>query len=66
MGKTIFVKNTIIDTLNNIEIVSPYISDTEYKTLKSQFYSMDGEDDYIILAENLHSIADNNNISLRE
>lgn len=66
MGKTIFVKNTIIDTLNNIEIVSPYISDKEYKTLKSQFYSMSGEDDYTILAQNLQLIADNNGLSLKK
>lgn len=43
---TNFINNTITRITNNIEIVSPYITDYEYKMLKSKFYSMESRDDY--------------------
>lgn len=43
---TNFINNSITKVTNNIEIVSPYIEDNEYKMLKSKFYSMTSREDY--------------------
>lgn len=44
-------------TLNNIEIVSPYISELEYKSLKSSFYQMDTKSDYMKISSIIESVA---------
>ena len=49
----------------NIEIVSPYISDFEYKKLKSNFYSMSTYDEYAAIKSTLNEIAENNNLTLK-
>lgn len=59
MGFISFKARTTVKTLNNIEIVSPYISDKEYKQLKSKFYSMQTQHDYQNLSKELNSIAIN-------
>lgn len=51
--------------LRNIEIVAPYISDEEYKAIKSNFYQMENIDDYNSLQNELDSIARKNNLKLK-
>lgn len=51
--------NTI---LRNIEIVAPYISDDEYKILKSDFYSMDTKNDFETLQNSIMEIREENNL----
>ena len=51
------------DTLADIEIVAPYVSDMEYKTLKSDFYRIDSKADYLILAEQIEQIMADNNLT---
>lgn len=65
-GRTVFIANLHQNTLANIEIVSPYVEDREYKQLKSDFYSISCEDDYEKLSNKLNSIAVENDLSLRE
>lgn len=58
---TVAVANSIARrTLQNIEIVSPYITDIEYKQLKSDFYLIDSKADYIALSEKLEHLMDSN------
>lgn len=64
-GKITFIQKAKTNTLANIEIVSPYIEDIEYKTLKSNFYSISSEDDFNNLTNELQSIAEENNIKLK-
>lgn len=47
-------------TLRDIEIVSPYITDLEYKQLKSDFYIIDSKADYIALSEKLEQLMEDN------
>lgn len=65
-GQQVFINNSITKILSNIEIVSPYISDTEYKYLRSTFYSISNKEDYESLLYTLEEIADANSISLKE
>lgn len=50
---------------NNIEIVSPYISDLEYKQLKSDFYTMETYEDYSLLVNSLSEIAEDHSLKLK-
>ena len=43
-------------TLRDFEIVAPYISDQEYKELRSSFYSMDSKADYTSLRSTIDQI----------
>ncbi len=61
-----YIDNTITELTNNIEIVAPYIEDSEYKSLKSSFYSMDSSDDYHSLVAELNRIAEINGIKLKD
>ena len=61
-----YINNTITKLTNNIEIVAPYIEDSEYKLLKSSFYSMDSADDYQSLVTELNRIAEINGIELKD
>lgn len=61
-----YINNTITKLTNNIEIVAPYIEDSEYKLLKSSFYSMDSSDDYHSLVTELNRIAEINGIELKK
>lgn len=65
-GKQIFITSRITTVTNNIEIVSPYISDDEYKQLKSDFHSIRNRADYDALKETLINIATENEIKLKE
>ncbi len=49
---------------HNIEIVSPYITDQEYKVLKSNSHSMKTMDDYNLLNETLEDVAEQHHLQL--
>lgn len=57
-----FANNIARRTLNNIEIISPYISDMEYKTLRSDFYQMNSKDDYLQIISVIENIATENDL----
>ena len=65
-GEISYTEYTKSAILSNLEIVSPYIEDNEYKTLKSNFHSMDCEDDFINLVQELSEIATEYNLELKE
>lgn len=60
-----YTRHTAIRITNNIEIVSPYISDLEYKTLKSNFYSLSSKQDYDELVLQIEKFANENNLKLK-
>lgn len=62
---TNFINKTITRTTNNIEIVSPYITDNEYKMLKSSFHSMKCRNDYEELINSLDNISEKYDIELK-
>lgn len=49
---TNFINDNITKTTNNIEIISPYISEEQYKLINSKFHTIKSKDDY----ENLYVI----------
>ena len=65
-GRQVFIHNAITVTMNNIEIVSPYIPDENYKMLKSEFHSINSFVDYENLESKLSKIADDNNLRLKK
>lgn len=65
IGKCQYISLLRNNTLTNIEILSPYISDIEYKTLKSEFYSVDNYDDYTKLSAQINDIGYKNNLKLK-
>lgn len=65
-ARNAFVHSKITTITNNIEIVSPYISDIEYKMLKSDFYSIENSEDYDALTSTLNDISKNHSIKLKE
>jgi hypothetical protein len=60
-----YVTETALKLTNNIEIVSPYVSDLEYKQLKSEFHSMQSRSDYDNLVFKLDSIGSENHLRLK-
>lgn len=64
-GRSSFIRNKSMILTNNIEIVSPYISDIEYKQLKSKFHSIETQSDYEALMERLKSIAEEYSLKLK-
>ena len=64
-GKNLYILNKITVMTNNIEIVSPYISDKEYKELKSDFHCIESLDDYNKLDDKLNTIAEKNSLKLK-
>ncbi len=65
-SRNVFITQKITVITNNIEIVSPYISDFEYKQLKSCFHSIQNGEDYEALNLTLKSIAESNSITLKK
>lgn len=61
-----YVNKKITVLTNNIEIVSPYISDSEYKQLKSAFHSMKSSNDYDDLISHLSKISNDYSLTLKE
>ena len=60
-----YIQTESVRLTNNIEIVSPYVSDIEYKQLKSSFHSMDSRSDYDELNSQLEKIASMNDLELK-
>lgn len=65
IGRTTFIIGKITSMTNNIEIVSPYISNQKYKELKSSFHSIETKEDYIQLMDTLSSIASKYSLELK-
>ncbi len=65
-SSSVFINNKITAMTNNIEIVSPYVSDTEYKKFKSDFHTIQCRRDYEDLEQTLQSIADAHAITLKK
>lgn len=61
----IYISGISSRTLSNIEIVSPYVSDNEYKQFKSDFYTINGKSDYDDLYKKLDSVAKSNSLKLK-
>lgn len=62
----IYISETANNIYANIEIVSPYVSDSEYKHLKSEFHSIRSSKDYLSLINDLSKIAATNDITLQK
>lgn len=62
--KQIYILGLSTNATVNIEIVSPYITDIEYKQLKSSFHLIKTQDDYEKLLDKIQDIADANKINL--
>lgn len=60
-----YVTETALKLTNNIEIVSPYVSDLEYRQLKSEFYSMHSRSDYDNLVFKLETIGSEHHLRLK-
>ena len=65
-SRSVFVNEKIVAMTNNIEIVSPYISDIEYKQLKSDFHTIKCSYDYDELMQKLQHIAEMHSITLKK
>lgn len=59
---TSYTKTTV---LQNIEIISPYISDVQYKKLRSDFYLIQNKHDFELVTNNIQSFASQNSITLK-
>lgn len=65
-GQISYVNSRISVLTSNIEIVSPYISDLEYKHLKSNFHAMENRDDYNNLISELEVLGKNYSLKLKK
>ena len=52
-------------TMQNIEIVAPYIDDIEYKKLKSSLLQMETYSDFCVIGDRLTDIATTNDLTLK-
>lgn len=62
----IYVSSISSKTLKRIDIVAPYISDQEYKQLKSDFFMIENKSDYDNLQKNINAIFEVNQLDLKE
>lgn len=58
-----YYDSTARTTLRDIEIIAPYITESEYKQLRSDFYSMDNRADYITLRSTIDQIMESEGLS---
>lgn len=65
-SRTVFVNGRVTSMMNNIEIVSPYISDAEYKQFKSSFHLIENKEDYDNLYYQLEQVAAAHSVELKE
>ena len=65
-GQISHVNSRISMLTTNIETVSPYISDLEYKYLKSKFHSMENRDDYNNLISELTVLGESYSLKLKK
>lgn len=61
-----FAHTTAINTLQNIDIVAPYISDHDHKVMLSDFYQISSKTDYDSLMKSIYSVANENGLSLKQ
>lgn len=64
LGRITYINLTITKTLNNIEILSPYISDHDYKMMKSKFHRIQNKVDYDSLNSEIENLSTIYSISL--
>lgn len=55
-----------VNSLRNIDIVAPYISDNDYKMLLSDFYQMTSKNDFDLLMNKISDIASENGLTLKQ
>lgn len=65
-GNNTFINQCKTSSLCNLEIICPYISDLEYKKLKSSFYSIQTKEDYEIFTNTVKEIGAKYSLSLKE
>jgi len=66
LGKLTFIDSCKTSSLCNLEIVSPYISDLEYKELKSTFYSIQDKEDYDYFTDRINEIGKKYSLNLKD
>lgn len=64
-GNNAFINQCKTSSLCNLEIICPYISDLEYKELKSSFYSIQTKKDYEIFTNTIKEIGDKYSLNLK-
>lgn len=64
-GQHAFTESRAIKLNSNIEILSPYVTDTDYKMLKSKFRSIDSKDSYDLLNDELDILAKVHGLKLK-
>lgn len=65
IGNLTFITNCRTSSLCNLEIICPYVSDLEYKDLKSSFYSIKTKEDYESFTNTIKEIGKKYNLNLR-
>lgn len=66
IGNLGFITKCKVFSLCNLEIISPYVSDLEYKELKSSFYSIETKEDYESFINTIKEIGEQHSLSLKE
>lgn len=65
IGNLTFINNCKSSSLCNLEIISPYVSDTEYKHLRSNFYSIQTKEDYESFTNTIKEIGEKYSLNLK-
>lgn len=65
-GNNTFINQCKTSCLCNLEIICPYISDLEYKELKSSFYSIKTKEDYEKFTITITEIGEKYHLNLKE
>lgn len=65
-GNIIFINKCKTTSLCNLEIVCPYVSDLEYKKLRSSFYSIQNKEDYEAFTNTIKKIGEMYSLNLKE
>jgi hypothetical protein len=60
----IYINTLSTKLLNNIEIISPYIKDKDYKILKSEFYNINNQNDYYYFINKINKMNKKFNIKI--
>ncbi len=64
MSQILYTNNVITYSFRSIEILSPFLSNQEFKEIKAQYYSVKSAEDYYKFNSKLKKIAEENNIEL--
>lgn len=65
IGNLMFINQCKSTSLCNLEIISPYISDLEYKELKSDFYSIQTKADYESFVNTINELGEKYSLNLK-